>query len=448
MKLISAFKMLATNRDIFMERLMFYCGTDRQFIKYWFKNKMGCYPDLDNPKTFNEKLQWLKLNYRKPILTTLVDKYAVKKYVADKIGKEYIIPTLGVWNSFAEIDFDSLPNQFVLKCTHDSGGLVICKDKSMLDKEAAKVKIERSLATDFYKQGREWPYKNVPRRIIAEQYMEEVSKTDTTDLIDYKFFCFNGVPTFCQVIRDRSTKETIDFYDMEWNHQEFYGLNPVARNGLKSVARPVHLDKMIEIATKLSNGMPMSRIDLYVINDREYFGEITLFPGCGIGIFTPEEWNLKIGNLIDIQGVNGGGYRCIINADDIQIIPAVGDLRDYKFMCFNGKVKNTFVCSDRASNCLHVTFFDRQWNKMPFERHYPAATYHIPKPHNYDLMVILAEKLSFGFPFVRVDFYEVNGAVFFGELTFFPGCGAEEFNPEEWDTTLGNEIELPRVDDN
>lgn len=307
MKLISAFKMLATNRDIFMERLMFYCGTDRQFIKYWFKNKMGCYPDLDNPKTFNEKLQWLKLNYRKPILTTLVDKYAVKKYVADKIGKEYIIPTLGVWNSFDEIDFDSLPNQFVLKCTHDSGGLVICKDKSMLDKEAAKVKIERSLATDFYKQGREWPYKNVPRRIIAEQYMEEVSKTDTTDLIDYKFFCFNGVLTFCQVIRDRSTKETIDFYDMEWNHQEFYGLNPVARNGLKSVARPVHLDKMIEIATKLSNGMPMSRIDLYVINDREYFGEITLFPGCGIGIFTPEEWNLKIGNLIDIQGVNGGG---------------------------------------------------------------------------------------------------------------------------------------------
>lgn len=307
MKLISAFKMLATNRDLFMERLMFYCGTDRQFIKYWFKNKMGYYPDLDNPKTFNEKLQWLKLNYRKPILTRLVDKYAVKKYVADKIGKEYIIPTLGVWNSFDEIDFDSLPNQFVLKCTHDSGGLVICKDKSMLDKEAAKVKIELSLATDFYKLGREWPYKNVPRRIIAEQYMEEVSKPDTTDLTDYKFFCFNGVPTFCQVIRDRSTKETIDFYDMEWNHQEFYGLNPVARNGLTPVARPVHLDKMIEIATKLSNGMPMSRIDLYVINDREYFGEITLFPGCGIGTFTPEEWNLKLGNLIDIQGVNGGG---------------------------------------------------------------------------------------------------------------------------------------------
>ena len=307
MKIISAVKLLLKDKDLFMERLMSYIGTDRQYIKYWFKNKMGYYPDLDNPKTFNEKLQWLKLNYRKPILTTLVDKYAVKKYVADKIGAEYIIPTLGVWDSFDEIDFDKLPNQFVLKCTHDSGGLVICKDKSKLDIQAAKDKIEKSLATDFYKLGREWPYKNVPRRIIAEQYMEEVSKPDTKDLVDYKFFCFKGVPTYCQVIRDRSSRETIDFYDMEWNHMPFVGLNPVISNGITPVVCPSNFNDMKRVCKELSKDIPFCRVDLYEVNQKEYFGEITLFPGCGIGTFTPEYWNKKLGDLVDLQGVNGGG---------------------------------------------------------------------------------------------------------------------------------------------
>ena len=306
MKVDSIIRLFLYNRDIFMERLMYYIGSDRQYLKYWFKNKMGYYPDLDNPKTFNEKLQWLKLYYRKPILTTLVDKYAVKKYVADKIGEEYIIPTLGVWNSFDEIDFNSLPNQFVLKCTHDSGGLVICKDKSKLDIQAAKAKIERSLATDFYKLGREWPYKNVPRRIIAEKYMEDITKPDSADLIDYKFYCFNGDPVYCQVIRDRSTIETIDFYDMDWNHMPFVGLNPVASNGITPVARPANFEDMKRVCKELAKNKPFTRIDMYEINQKEFFGEITLFPGCGFGTFTPEEWNYKLGELIDLQGVNGG----------------------------------------------------------------------------------------------------------------------------------------------
>lgn len=252
----------------------------------------------DEPQTFNEKLQWLKLYDRKPEYTNMVDKYEVKKYIASVIGEEYIIPTLGVWDNFDDIDFDKLPNKFVLKCTHDSGGLIVCKDKSKLDKKESSKKISKSLKRNYYYSSREWPYKNVKPRIIAEKFIE-----------------------------DKKSK----------------------------------------------------------------------------------------------------------------------DLKDYKFMCFNGKVKCSFVCSNRNSdNGLNVDFFDLDWNKMPFERHYPNSTIAIPKPENYDLMIELSEKLAKNIPFVRVDFYEVNGKVYFGELTFFPGAGFEEFTPESWDYTLGSWIELPK----
>ncbi|MDD6147429.1 MAG: ATP-grasp fold amidoligase family protein [Lachnospiraceae bacterium] len=268
--------------------------SDEQFLKKEFFLVMGKPLDLDNPKTFNEKLQWLKIHNRKPEYTTMVDKYAAKQYVADKIGSQYIIPTLGVWDHFDDIDFDALPDQFVLKCTHDSGGLVICKNKSKLDKKAAKRKIEHCLRRKYFYIYREWPYKDVKPRIIAEKYM-----------------------------------------------------------------------------------------------------------------------------------TNGNGE----------------DLNDYKLMCFNGKVKTTFVCSDRFSkDGLKVTFYDTDWRRMPFERHYPASKTEIDKPQTYEEMITLAEKLAFGIPFVRVDFYEINGNIYFGELTFFPGSGYEEFTPEEWDKTLGDWI--------
>lgn len=298
-KCIILWKALCNSDDRFLllsSLSLFKDMNDEEYLKKLFKCHMKRELNLDNPQTFNEKLQWLKLYDRKPEYTTMVDKYAVKKYVADIIGEEYIIPTLGVWNHFDEIDFDKLPNQFVLKCTHDSGGIVICTDKSNLDLKAAKKKIEKCLKRNYYWSSREWPYKDVKPRIIAEPYMED---------------------------------------------------------------------------------------------SKAY------------------------------------------------------ELIDYKFMCFNGEVKCSFTCSERFSeDGLKVTFFDKDWNVMPFERHYPASKNPPKKPINYDKMIQFSEQLSKGILFVRVDFYEINGQLFFGELTFYPGGGFEEFTPEEWDYKLGDFLKL------
>lgn len=278
-------------------RHVFDYMSDEAYLKLTYRIVMGKKLDLKAPKTFNEKLQWLKLNDRKDIYTKMVDKYEVKAYVADIIGDEYIIPTLGVYDKFEDIDFSSLPDKFVIKCTHDSGGVVICKDKSSLNIDVARDKINKCLKRNFYYIGREWPYKNVKPRIIIEELIED--------------------------------------------------------------------------------------------NKNE-------------------------------------------------------DLNDYKFMCFDGQVKCSFVCTDRRDpDGLKVTFFDKDWKKMPFERHYPSSVKLIEKPKNYDKMIELSEKLAKSLNFVRIDFYEVNGKMYFGEITFFPGCGLEEFTPEEWDYKLGSWIELP-----
>ena len=284
---------------IFFERkLRHRLLPDKLYLSILYKTKFGKKLSWQNPKTFNEKLQWLKIFDRRPEYTTYVDKYKVREYIAKTIGEEYLIPLLGVWDNPEEIDFNKLPNQFVLKCNHDSGKVCICKDKSKFDIKSTKEKLYNSLKRDYYMRSREWPYKNVPRKIIAEKYMED---------------------------------------ELE----------------------------------------PLS-------------------------------------------------------------------LRDYKFMCFEGKVKCSFVCSDRnTKEGLHVTFFDTNWKVLPFERHYPARKEGLPKPKCYDEMVNLAEKLTKGIPFVRVDFYEINGKVYFGELTFYPGSGFEEFTPRSADEWLGSFIKLP-----
>lgn len=254
--------------------------------------------NLEKPETFNEKLQWLKLYDRNPEYTKMVDKYEIKKYVASVIGEEYIIPTLGIYDSFDDIDFDKLPNKFVMKCTHDSGSTIICNDKNNFEIKRERKKVIKNLKRNFYLAGREWPYKNIKPRIIIEKYMQ--------------------------------------------------------------------------------------------------------------------------------------------NKDE-------DELKDYKLMCFNGKVRCSFVCSDRYNNKgLKVDFFDINWNKMPFERKYPNSTQKIQKPQNYELMIELAESLAKNIPFVRVDFYEVNKKVYFGEMTFFPGSGFEEFTPEKYDKILGDMLELPK----
>lgn len=282
--------------------------TDNQelLIKTLYNLYMGQKLNLNNPKTFMEKVQWLKLNDHNPLYHKLVDKYEVKKYVADKIGDKYIIHTLGVWNSFDEIDFDNLPDKFVLKTTNGGGstGVVICTDKMSFDKEKAKAKLERSMKNDIYKGMGEWAYKGLKPRIMAETFMSSVKSSIHKELSDYKFFCFNGEPIYCQVIRDRSTNETIDFYDMEWNHQEFVGLNPTVCNGTP-VERPVHLVEIHDICRKLSKDIPFVRVDLYIIDDKEYFGELTFYPASGYGVITPEIWQWKLGDILKLP--RGGG---------------------------------------------------------------------------------------------------------------------------------------------
>lgn len=269
---------------------------DRLYIKHAFKSRQGYPLNLENPRTFSEKIQWLKLYDRKPVYTTMVDKFAVKKYVAERIGEKYVIPTLGVWSHFDDIDFEELPSQFVLKCTHDSGGLIVCKDKGNLNLQDAKNKIEKSLKRDYYRIAREWPYKNVPRQIIAEKYIEPAA--NVSDLTDYKWYCFGGEPKYCQVIQNRHTKETIDFFDAAWNHQEFVGLNTNVSQAVVIPSCPNHLDTQIKIAKILSEDIPFSRIDLYESGTEIYFGEITLYPASGYGKFTPEKYNELLGDMI------------------------------------------------------------------------------------------------------------------------------------------------------
>lgn len=266
---------------------------DIEYLKGRFKRKVGYELNIDNPTTFNEKLQWLKVNTRNPQYTRMVDKYEFKVYVEEVLGKGYTIPTLGIYDSVDEIEWDKLPEQFVLKCNHDSGGVVICRDKNNFDIGEAVKKLESCLNRNYYWAGREWPYKNIKPRIIAEEYMEDVS----------------------------------------------------------------------------------------------------------------------------------------------------GEIIDYKFLCYNGSCKYVFTCTERfTEGGLKVTFFDREWNKLPIRRHYPISDQNIDKPQNFYQMIEIAEKLTKGIPFVRVDFYEINGRLYIGELTFYPGGGMEEFENYEQDVLLGKDI--------
>lgn len=273
--------------------------SDKLYLKTVYECMFSKKLNLDNPKTFNEKLQWLKLYDRKDIYTTMVDKYEVKKYVADIIGKEYIIPTIGVYDRFDDIDFEKLPNQFVIKCTHDSGGLVICKDKTKLNIKDARKKINKSLKKNYYYAGREWPYKNVKPRIIIEKYMED---KETKELRDYKFFCFNGVAEFMFLATDRQIGETkFNFYDMSFKLLPFTQGHP---NDLRKIKKPVKFNEMKELAEKLSSNIPHVRVDFYEMNGKVYFGEITFYHFSGFIKFEPEKWDDKFGQLIDLNLVD------------------------------------------------------------------------------------------------------------------------------------------------
>lgn len=268
---------------------------DPIFLKLCYRRRIGKKLDLKNPRTFNEKLQWLKLHDRNPLYTVLVDKYAVKDYVAEKVGGEHIIPTLGVWDRFEDIDFDVLPDQFVLKCTHDSGGLVIVRDKAKLDIAAARTKINKSLSRNYYYAGREWPYKNVKPRIIAEKYMTDQS---CAELADYKVHCFNGEAKVVLVCQDRHSSSglTEDFFTKEWEHLDIQ--RPKHPNAKVVPERPVHLEQILQLSEQLAQGYPFMRVDFYDVNGQIYFGEITFFPASGFEAFVPAEWDTKLGDWL------------------------------------------------------------------------------------------------------------------------------------------------------
>lgn len=270
---------------------------DETYLKICYRAIFRRKLNLFNPKTYTEKIQWLKLYNRDPIYTKLVDKYEVKAFVASVIGDNYIIPTIGVWNKFGDIDFSKLPNQFVLKSTHDSGGVVICKDKKLFNFEAAKEKLEKSLKNNFYYMGREWPYKNVAPRIICEQYMEDNSDQE---LRDYKIFCFNGKAKALFVATERENKAVdtkFDFFDMEYNHLNIINGHP---NAEKLPHKPEHLLLMKQLAEKLTRDFPHVRVDFYEANGKIYFGELTFFHFSGFTPFEPQEWDYRFGDWLEL----------------------------------------------------------------------------------------------------------------------------------------------------
>ncbi len=269
---------------------------DDEYLKKMFPVRMGYDLDLEHPHTFNEKIQWLKLNNRDPRYVTMVDKCDVKKYVADVLGEQYVIRQLGVWKDFSEIDFDKLPNQFVLKCTHDSGGLVICKDKQKLDLEKARQKISSRMGRSYFSLGREWVYQGVAPRIIAEEYLTDESGEE---LKDYKVFCFNGEPRLIQLDYGRFQHHQRNMYSPEWELQDFHyvyqNTDPIM------FPKPARLQEMLELAAKLSKGIPFVRTDFYILPDRVLFGEITFYPEAGFGKFYPEEWDYKLGDWLKLS---------------------------------------------------------------------------------------------------------------------------------------------------
>ncbi len=269
---------------------------DKTYLKFMYKIKMNEELDLDNPKTFNQKLQWLKLNDRQLIYNKFVDKYAVRKYISDIIGEEYLIPLIGVYDTFDEI----VPDKFVLKCTHDSGGIVICTNKQNFNKKEAKKKLEKCMKRNFYYIWREWPYKDLKPRIICEKYMEDkISR----DLKDYKFMCFNGEVKCLFVCLNRGSKNglNVDFYDLEWNKMPFEKIHPQSN---QIIDKPATFEKMVKLAKKLSKDIPFIRVDFYEVNGKVYFGELTLYPDAGVEAFKPYSYDELLGSWITLSQKN------------------------------------------------------------------------------------------------------------------------------------------------
>lgn len=275
------------------------CLPDREYLELQFYLRIGKKLDINYPKTFNEKLQWLKLYDRNPQYIRMTDKIEAKKYVAEMIGEQYIIPTLGKWDKFEEIDFRNLPNEFVLKCTHDSGSATIITDKERIDYQFLKQKYEKALCTNHYDMGREWNYKDVKPRIMAEKYIGRANRFKG-DIVDYKLMCFNGKVKCSFTCTKRFLGRDglrVTFYDTDWRKMPF---ERHYASDNEEVPKPESYDEMVRLAERLAEGIPFVRIDFYEMGKKPYFGEITLYPGSGFEEFTPEEWDRKLGDWVQL----------------------------------------------------------------------------------------------------------------------------------------------------
>ena len=273
-----------------------YILSDKSFIKKIYKKKMGKDINLSNPQTFCEKQNWLKLYDRKPIYTVMVDKYLAREFVSERIGENYLVPLLGVWDKAEDIDFSLLPDKFVLKCNHNSD-VIICKDKKSINKQEIRKTLNEQLESDYYARKREWPYKNVPRKIICEKYMEN---SNGTNPLEFKVLCFGGTPKYVIVISGRFINEetTMDTYDIDWNYTNLInGDCPLAGDIYE---KPAFLNEICEISKKLSKNVPFLRVDFNFWNNRLYFGEMTFYDAAGFENYQPKEWDLYLGKLIKL----------------------------------------------------------------------------------------------------------------------------------------------------
>lgn len=300
----NAIQLLIHNPRHFVAAILYRIGgfiPDETYLKWIYYLETGKKLNLENPQRYNEKLIWLKCYYRNPLWTQLVDKYSVKEIVSERVGTGYVAPVLGVWNKADDIEWDKLPNQFVLKTNHDSGnnGVFICKDKSKIDRAKWTKRINQSLRRDTSLSGREWPYKDVKRCVFAEQYLEDA----TGELRDYKFFCFDGVVKYLFVATERQSGGEVkfDYYDADFNHLDLVQKHPMSG---KTIEKPKMFEQMKELAAKLSKGLPEVRVDLYEVDGRIYFGEYTFFHHDAIVPFHPDKWDYVFGANIQLPPKN------------------------------------------------------------------------------------------------------------------------------------------------
>ena len=413
---------------------------DELYLKLTYRVRVGQRLNLDNPTLFCEKIQWLKLHDHQERYIKLVDKVLAKEYVASIIGDQYIIPTIGVWDRFEDINFEALPEKFVLKCNHDSGSVIICRDKASFDIEKARKKLNKRLQYDMYHWGREWPYKGVRRKILAETFLENNEAEEQPDSYVFDFDSFNDNSIR---VRERVSNKgkKITFVDTDWKkipYERYCLLDKVTSE------KPFTDDELIEFSDSLSCILPLSEIVFLKVRGHSIYGEIVLKNGFQIEEFTPSEQDKEFGKWIRLpsRGILFIKGNIVLHIST----PKSQDLTDYKFFCFNGEPRYCQIITDRTTN-EKIDFYDMDWIHQPFVGLTPSVKnsgFEYTKPVGFDDMKRFAKQLCTGTALSRIDFYEVNSKLYFGEITLYPASGFGSFFPTKWNKIMGDLITLPR----